>query len=270
MRLVHNKSLKDLINNATIALSKAGILTKPGSIAKLFINVIMPDIEELYKTLNETFLQCMVSQANGFYLDEIGLLVNCKRLANEEDSLYRARITSQVQYLASCNELSIRLAALSVEGVDDVVIKKYALGGGSYSILIVTDNLNDIDIIKVNVANKIDEVSAFGIKYIVDTPKLKQISFDISLVTKDMDEIEKQNIISNTYLNIRKFIKGLKIGQGISREELTKVIMNTNDNISSYYSSIKINNIPVTTTNQGCEWNEKFILSLNKNPIKIK
>jgi hypothetical protein len=94
--LLYDKTLEDLILEAETELAVNNFSTTPGSLAKLFLNIINKMQSELYSTLRINHMQAFLSSATGSFIDEIGLLLNCKRNVDEEDDFYKDRISKQV------------------------------------------------------------------------------------------------------------------------------------------------------------------------------
>ena len=139
MIVLNTKTFEELQVEATADLQAVGFNTDPGAVAKLFMNIVNKHIANLYNTLTVNHLRAFVSTADGDALDAIGLLLQCFRLAGETDDNYRYRITQQCLVLATSNETAIRLTALTVDGVKDVVLKPYSMGAGSFTVIVLSD-----------------------------------------------------------------------------------------------------------------------------------
>ena len=123
MIVLNTKTFEELKDEATVDLTSVGFSTSPGSIAKLFLNIVNKNIANLYNTLTVNHLRAFVTTSDGEALDAIGVLLHCTRLKDETDDNYRYRITQQCLTLATSNETAVRLTALTVEGVEDVILK---------------------------------------------------------------------------------------------------------------------------------------------------
>lgn len=269
--LILNKDFNIIQKKAEEKLVEYGINNNPGSIARLFLSIMNDELAEFYDTLTIYHAQCFVSTATGDFLDDIGLLLNCKRNYREDDEDYRYRITKQVLSSAAANYTAIRLAALSVTGVNDVAFYNFSHGIGSFEVFILNDKNTIDDTLLESVYEAISKVAGFGIKYTVSSPLYKEVSISVKLIFNEtsskstMDEVKIQvrQAISN-------YINNLAIGEGLNTNELTQRIMEVNEDIINYsILSFKIDNEEVIHSNQYCGVTEKFVLSSNKNAIQI-
>lgn len=121
------------------------------------------------------------------------------------DSEYRYAIATKSSAIDT-NELKIRLAALSVPGVRDMVFERARYGNGTINILVdgitplVSDSL--IELIKQNV----NKVASYGDTVYVDKPEYLGISFKITfeynLIADDPFSV-RENVVNNMiqYIN---------------------------------------------------------------------
>ena len=137
MIVLNTKTFDELKEEATSDLQAVGFNTSPGAIAKLFMNIVNQNIANLYDTLTVNHIRAFVTTADGAALDAIGVLVQCFRLKDETDDNFRYRIVNQCLTLATSNETAIRLTALTVEGVNDVILKPYSMGAGSFTVIVL-------------------------------------------------------------------------------------------------------------------------------------
>ena len=269
MILINEKDFETICRETDIKLNEYGFSTTPGSVAKLFADIINKNIADFYKTLSVNHMQSFVTTATGTYLDAIGTMLNCSRKVDESDDDYRKRICHQTLSLAKANGTSIRLAVLSIDGVEDVVIKKYSHGPGSLTIVPVT---SDISVNRISeVEEAISDVVSCGEKIIIKSPTYKYVKFNINLsVSSTVDDVDKQNIKTEVRQAIMKYINSLRIGEPIMINELTQRIMQVDDAIINYSCDVfSINNQRCLYINQGCRWDEKFIISPDTNAIVI-
>lgn len=269
MILINNKDFKSIQNQTYKLMSQEGFSTTPGSIAKLFADIINKNISDFYEALTINHMQSFVTTAKGKFLDAIGILLNCTRLTNETDIDFRARITHQCLSLANANETSIRLAILSIIGVEDVNMKRYSHGPGSFTIVPIITN-NDTSVLS-KVKETVKKVSSYGEKTIVKLPDYKLIKISISLIyATNTTSIEKQNIAVTVREEIMKYINSLKIGETFIINELTQRIMQVDKNIINYScNTLKINNVNTLFINQGSRWEERFAISPDENAIIV-
>lgn len=269
MILIHNKDFNNLCKETEEELRSQGFSTTPGSIAKLFADIINKNISGFYDTLSINHIQAFVTTATGEYLDSIGTLLNCIREMNEVDEDYRKRICNQTLSMSKANETAIRLAVLSCDGVDDVVLKKYSHGPGSLTVIPICKRISENNISQVEMA--LSDVVSFGEKLVVKNPILKYIKMSISLTfTVSADDTIKQSIAVGVRQAVIKYINSLKVGDTFIINELTQRIMEVDDRIIDYGCSVfKVNNQNCLYINQGCRWDEKFVISPDANAITV-
>lgn len=253
------------------ALQKAGIDHRPGGIARLFLNIMNQHLSEFYETLSLMHANAYVSTATGDALDKIGIMLACERNANESDDRYRYRMTRQVLSAASSNETAIRLAALSVDEVQDVVLKRYALGVGSFSLLVLTENLDTQQSVLEKVRDVVDEKVGYGINYTVDGPKLKPLKLTIKLILKDsVNDAKSQEIKAEVREAIRKLMRSKGIAESFAMDELAQHILNVSPYIVSYVvERLTVDGQSVVHVSQHCNWNERFVISSEPDAIII-
>lgn len=258
-----------IINKIKNRLVENNFSYTPGSICRLFTEIITEEFANFYISLDENILNCFISTSKGSYLDNIGLLVNCTRLEDEDDNSYKFRITNQINILASSNELSIKMATLSVDGISDVFIKKYSMGAGSFSIILLDDNLSET---KINeVYTKVSEVVACGVKFeIIPVEKiLIKMTLSISFVN-NIDSLKKRDIKTLVKQKIKDYISDLKIGEIFVVNKLTEVIMSCSEYILSFNcENMFINNEEVNFINHEANWYSKFYVDSVLDAINI-
>lgn len=271
MNVLNTKTLDELIAESTEQLQSVGFSTSPGAIAKLFMNIINQSISNLYKTLTVNHVRAFVTSANDEALDAIGSLVHCKRLLNESNDNYRFRITNQCLTLATSNGTAIRLTALVVDGVQDIVLKPYSMGAGSFTVIVITDeDVTKSDILE-NVKTNLLNVHGYGIRFSVTSPTLTYVSIKQRIFIKDnLSDNEKQEIRYNVQLALIKYLSNLTIGQDIIIDKITQIIMNVSSNITQESNvSFYINGEKALYVNQSCRWFERFIVSREADNVVI-
>lgn len=271
MIVLNTKTFDELKEEATSDLEAVGFSTSPGGIAKLFMNIVNKHISDLYNTLTVNHLRAFVTTADGDALDAIGLLLQCFRLPNEEDDNYRYRITKQCLVLATSNETAIRLTALTVEGVQDIVLKPYSMGAGSFTVIVITDkDITETDILE-NVRVKLLDVHGYGIRYNVVSPTLARVKIRQVLSLKDtLSDIEKQEIKYNVQIALSEYFNSLGIGEDIVVDKITQTIMNVSPYIiQEQNNGFWIDGEKANYVNQTCRWFERFKLSDETDNVVI-
>lgn len=268
MILINNKTFEELCIESDINLNELGFSTTPGSFSKLFTDIINKNISNFYETLSINHMQSFVTTASGYYLDNIGKMLNCDRVIDELDEDYRKRICHQTLSLSKANETSIRLAVLNCDGVDDVILRRYSHGPGSLTIVPVTKDSSISKIAEVEEA--VYDVVSCGEKVIVKAPIFRYVKIGVTLsLSLSIDDVVKQSIRNEVKIAISKYINSLKVGDVIIINELTQRIMDVDDRIINYScDSFSINNQKCLFINQSCRWDEKFIISPDLNSIE--
>lgn len=271
MKVLNTKNFEELSTEATEDLAAVGLCTSPGSIAKLFLNIVNKNIAELYDCLSVNHLRAFVTTADGDALDAIGSLLRCSRLTDETDDNYRYRITKQCLVLATSNETSIRLTALTVDNVNDIILKPYSMGAGSFTVIVKTDNKEKQEETLALVRNKLLDVHAYGVRFNVVSPTLTYVKLKHKVYIKDtISDIEKQEIKYNVQLALVEYLNNLNIGENIIVDKITQIIMNvSSDIIEEANVNMYINGEKALYVNQNCRWFERFIVSPETDNVVI-
>lgn len=271
MRVLNTKTFEELSQEATSDLEAVGFSTSPGGIAKLFMNIVNKNIANLYNTLTVNHLRAFVTTSDGVALDAIGKLLHCTRMENETDDNYRYRITQQCLLLATSNETAIRLTALTIDGINDVVLKPYSMGAGSFTVIVLSDEDVTSTGILETVREKLLDVHGYGIRYNVVSPTLTYIKIKQRLYIRDtVSDIDKQEIKYNVQLALIDYLNKLSIGENIVIDKITQVIMNVSENIIEESNmEFYINDEKALYVNQSCRWFERFILSKEEDNVVI-
>jgi phage-related baseplate assembly protein len=238
--------------------------TDPGSVARTFLEVLTEEFYDFYSELELSVTMGFVSTASGRYLDMIGMLLNCQRAIDETDENYRARIVNQVYVVAGANITAIRLKALAVNGVKDVIFKEYSHGAGSFSCYVITDDAQASRSILRAVEAAINDTKAYGVYAEVKTPVLIPVELMVRLVfSNDAGAAEKTTIRQNVVRQVRNYINSLSLGDTLVINEVIQQVMDVSTKIKDLdIYSLKVNGTSRHITNQTIKWDEKFILDV--------
>lgn len=231
--IIPTKTTNTILNEMINELKARSDITnfKTGSMARTLLEVINTQFGDIYSTLNINLLQSFVSTASGIYLEYIGQLVGCARLSSESDYDYRYRITRQYLSFAKANETAIRLACLSITGVNDVVIEEFLYGTGSLGIYLITDELiPSIGLIET-AQGIVDEVKAFGIYARVLPQQLADINIQYSLVYKKNAVVNSGVLLSNLKTAIQAQLDRTGLGGNLSIADLVRLPYTVSNNI---------------------------------------
>lgn len=252
--------LKDLL---AMLEEKTGINDmNPGAIARTLIEVLSEKYADIYMEIKNVSITSFVSTAIGQYLDLIGELLDCKRETDEDDERYRSRIVKQVYVVAGANRTAIRLSALSVEGVKDVVFREYTHGGGSFTIHVLTDDLERTNEILAAVEAKVNEVKAAGVYAEVTTPLLIPVSLKVRVIYRsNVTTNEKEVIKAHLVKDVKNYMGKLNPGDMLMYYDLVKVLKNTSPKISDLViQSITVKDVPRFVGNVPARWDERLYL----------
>ena len=280
MELLNKKTFEDICEQTYAEMQKEGFSTTPGAICRLFADIINQNIADFYDTLKLNHMQAFVTTASKDFLDAIGVLLNCTRELNESDEDLKKRITNQCLSLSMANETAIRLAVLSIKGVDDVVMKKYSNGPGSFTVMPIISYLYNGDDVLQLVSNKVMSISSYGEKIIIKLPELKYVKLSINpIYSSRLTDSEKQGLSIKIRDNIITYINSIPVGQPFIINQLTECIMQSDNNDETNYNSdiisyscndFKIDEEECLFINQGSRWDEKYQVSTDTDAIKVQ
>ena len=260
------KSREQILNDLEYRLKTSTDITNtdPGSVARTFLEVLTEEFYEFYDELELSVTMGFVSSAGGRFLDMIGVLLNCTRELNETDESYRSRIVNQVYVVAGANLTAIRLKALSVEGVNDIIFKEYSHGAGSFSCYVITADTQASRSVLNAVEAAVNDAKAFGIYAEVRTPVLIPVELMVRLIfSTDTGAAEKTTIRQNAVREVRNYIDGMEMGGTLVINELIQRIMEVSTKVRDldiYGMNIKGQSRYVA--NASIKWDEKLILDL--------
>lgn len=260
------KSREEILNDLDYRVRTLTDITNtdPGSVARTFLEVLTEEFYEFYTELDLAVTMGFVSTAAGRYLDLIGALLDCERELDETDENYRSRIVNQVYVVAGANLTAIRLKALSVEGVNDVIFKEYSHGTGSFSCYVITDDVQTSNSVLSAVQSAIDDTKAYGIYAEVKSPVLIPVELMVRLVfSSDAGTAEKTTIRQSVMNAVRTYIDNLGMGETIIINEIIQVIMDVSTKIRDLdIYGMTVNGISQYVANTSCKWEERFILDV--------
>lgn len=271
MIVLNTKTFKELYNESSLDLEAAGFSTTPGSIARLFMNIVNKNIGDLYDALSVNHLRAFVTTSDGTALDNIGILLRCTRMANESDDNYRYRITRQCLTLATSNSTAVRLTVLTTPGVDDCIMKEYAMGAGSFGIVIIPNvNYKRTEVLE-NARSRVERIHGYGIRYDVSYADNILLKIKQHVVLADtLSDIEKQDIRYQAASAITQYISSLSVGDPFITDKLTQAIMNVSpDIIQEMNEEFYINDEKALYVNQTCRWRERFVLSTDIDSVIV-
>lgn len=206
--------------------------TSPGSIARMFAEVMIEEFDPLYDEIDLMVAMSFVSTARNTYLDLIGELLNCPRQNLESDDDYRARIINQVSVLQSANLIALRLKTLQIEGVADVQFKRYTHGTGSFTCYVIPQEYPITNDLLIRVEDVVNEVAGYGMGIEVKVSDHSPVDIDLRLIFRsNSTSLERQHIRNKVINNVTSYMKELNTGSPIIINEIIQRVMETSEQI---------------------------------------
>lgn len=152
----------------------------------------------------------------------------------ENDTNYRYRITQQTLSSEAANATAIRLAALSVPGVADVLLDEYSRGIGSGAVYIKSVVPTVSELLISTVQDVLDRSKAFGNFVEARQPILIGTEMVVKLNLYDIiPASERAELIEKVRSRIYQYINGLDINEDLEVDLLVREILNADSNIKS-------------------------------------
>lgn len=158
----------------------------------------------------------------------------------ETDTNYRFRISQQVTAAEYANEQSVRLAALAVPGVSEIVYLPYHRGIGTFDILVkaVTPVASANLISTVQAA--VNQVTSAGIVPRVRAP----VEIGFSLVgtlqyKRQLSSEEETTVLDAARINVTDYVNNLDIGEEFLVQEALERVLSTSDLIKKVGTTTK-------------------------------
>jgi len=249
-------------------------VTFEGSDTKKFVNVIALREGSQYNIgANELVAHGIKeTQEELFSIADYILVSNKYPITNggdvEDDVHFRYRIKNAIASLKSAGEMHIRMAALSVPGVADVIIKRHANGIGTVNVLVIGTTPLVSDGVLHAVAEACNRVAAAGNKVTVTAPIYRTIHLCVDLVYEN-NAVDQTSIRNTVKTKIVDYINNTQIEGEIIFNRLLDLAINTpgvkDAHISCFSSGYYIRSTgeeifiePLAMTNQRAGRNEKF------------
>ncbi|WP_422661737.1 baseplate J/gp47 family protein (plasmid) [Paenibacillus sp. EC2-1] len=273
--IFNDKQLSDIMEESLKEMEGMGITeVEAGGVARLILSIVNKRIAGYYDTLRENIMMPFVSKSKGPFLDMVGKILDCDRLPEEinDDEPYRYRITKQIQRVAGGNHIAIRLAILSVPGVQDVKLKRFTHGTGSFSAYVVTEDPITPQYILDEVNEKIQEgVESFGVRAEAFRPVVIPVEMKVRLIfLKTVTDLDKKLAIAQSEEQLKHYLNSRNVGDSLEIDLVYELIKGVHEGIDEVVIfQYNIANRPVLTVDQACAWNERFIQSDKPNAIQV-
>ena len=194
----------------------------------------------------------------------------------ESDRDYRYRIVNKPLSSANANETAIRLAALSVPGVADVLVKKFSRGVGTIDVFVLgVDPVVNNGVLGA-VREVVEKVAAAGIRVSVSRPVLRSLQLTISPTWSPLTtDATKNSLREQVKQLVVADINSIEIGGSFIVNAVIRDILGLSSSIIDAavtnmivgeYDADKMKifrKSPVFVTNQSLYWDEKFFTSSN-------
>lgn len=190
----------------------------------------------------------------------------------EDDDNYRFRISKAVTAAEKANETSIRLAALSVAGVADVEVIKYARGLGSFDLIVIPLEGLASDTLIASVQTAVDGAEAYGIKGTVIRPDVISVNIELSLsFTSSITDKERVTLRESVRQALENYIVNIPIGGSFIYNKFVDVVMNVSPHIINFeVNCYYFRGVPHLRTDVPSLYGELFYPDPNRNdPIRI-
>ncbi|CDQ41802.1 baseplate J/gp47 family protein [Virgibacillus salexigens] len=234
-----------------------------GSIARSITESLSGEFESLYEFAEEVLNNGYLSRAIGTHLELMGEMFNYPRrteiIINQDtgveeeklidDDTYRIELSKQVSAAVSSNEEAVRLACLSIPGVQSIFGKEYTHGTGTFSFILTTLNGFDSETVKQNMESVLQQVKAFGVKPYVILPDEIYLEIELQLILKEGTR-DSEGIRLNVKSELNNYFGNFSIDQDFIYNDFVQKVMNLDDNIVDFkVKYFYLNDTPALLTN---------------------
>lgn len=158
----------------------------------------------------------------------------------ETDTNYRFRIANQVLSAEQANATAVRLAALVIPGVADIVVLPFHRGIGTYDVMVqsVTPTAS-VDLISA-VQTAVSSVTANGIVTKVRSPTELGLSVIGTLIYRRLLSPEEEvSILQSAVTNVTDYVNNLNIGEEFVVQETLERVLTTSELIKKVGTTVK-------------------------------
>jgi uncharacterized phage protein gp47/JayE len=152
----------------------------------------------------------------------------------ESDANYRYRIVNQTLASEGANLIAVRMAALSVPGVADVLLDEYSHGIGTGAVYVkgLTPVVNES--LLATVQSAVGNVKAFGNFVDVKAPSLVGVEMVVGLnLLERRPQREENALVARVQDVLYQYINGLDINEALDVDLLIRKILRVDSNIKS-------------------------------------
>jgi uncharacterized phage protein gp47/JayE len=194
----------------------------------------------------------------GVFTTNVAAITN--GLSVEGDSNYKYRLMNATLSAEKANEVAVRLAALSVDGVANATIRPYARGIGTFDVIVTpVSGIANSQLLAL-VQTAIDSVQSVGMKGTAIAPSVVPVDLEIKLIfTSDATDFDMSQIRSMVTASVERYIVNIPIGGTFILNELRQQIMDVSTKIKDHVITCYIfRNEPTFIGNVDIYWDEMF------------
>ena len=189
----------------------------------------------------------------------------------EDDESYRFRIINEALASRKANLTAVRLAALSVPGVSDVIIRNFSRGVGTFSVFVLstdpvvsTGTLNAVKAV-------ISEAAAAGIRAEALAPIYRGLEMTVSIeFFPDIGQNQRNDIKADAKRAVIDYVNNIDMGAGFVVNRAIQTVLDLTDQIKDAHivgmvigefnvdTGVNERRFPIHTVNQTLFWDEKF------------
>ena len=255
------ETLREMIDEV-VANTPLSNMDTPGSIVRTLLEIFNERLHTCYSYFDNNIANTFLSTAEGNYLKMIGEMLGCSILPNETDDNYRYRISKQVFTTAAANQTSIRLKCLSIPGVKNVIITPYSHGNGSFTVHIISDEIDTPSAILSQAEVIVAESKAEGIRGIVAKPVVVPIDIKFNIIPRDGITSSEFTIGNQIKEAISKYIDNLPMGGLIYTSEILHIAQSNKYVAQAYIDSLYVNKKSAITASQyQLNWDERAYIN---------
>ena len=178
----------------------------------------------------------------------------------EDDRSLRQRIKYAVRSAEGSNMVAVRMAALSVPGVSDLIIHPYAMGSGSFEIILIPQGNRVATATLSDVRSAISQTVAFGINFVIREPRYVPVSVSVELVMPEVPDTLKaqhRNLVAGA---IQRYVGSLRPGGTIVANRIRQAALSVSNRISDVtIRELRIYGRPMAVGNLKLKPDEIFI-----------
>lgn len=246
---------------------------KKGSVLRLITNSFLSKLANLYQYVDYMQKLTFLSSSEDTSLDEIGKLVNCKRMGDSNE-VYKERIAKETTRMERANRTSIEEAA-RVQDVQDVQVVKNAFGLGTFAVFPLGRHAQFPEVVLRDMESEINKVISEGTYFEVINPTLLPVEIYIVIVENEDTNIEYVPLTTNTVESrVSNYLKSRKIGETFSFQDLKGYLFEDDDvrkNVKDFLLiSLLINGEECSEKVFKTGWNQRLIESESDLAIRVQ